>query len=698
MKLTIGNNNFADIGTAVFYTQGDLDNRTYSKVQHKSNSSLLYERDFSEYNFSYEVEKDKFNDEFLVDYLGNKTLSLFEPSSNSLEKLEYIIFPTFGNEEWEGNDNKYFGTTLINNQVFVLLHAEKGIKRVELYNGFIYKNNDNPSPTASNFVSIDSLLSQGITPTEEPYFIIELGEPLGDEVVESTDLVRIKELSDEVEYEKMIWLLITSNNEVSEVNLSYKSWVDSDNPNRNMNKYLLRNDEFWSTKDLVRINDVVEDTDDNVVLDANSGTLLGTEKLDISRLLAFQKIKSRVDSCEYSDKGQGYPNYFPYMTYKTGDKVFYGGDIWESVADNNFNSNPALSTKWIRSSVMEDNRSINIIVKVIPEDGGYCNPMGVISLPSIYSVMRFKIYPGPGYELDTLQPCLLDDKDYIVFSNTNYDYLVPHDVVIVTDWRDVIKTGKLVFNLKELGSSITLSAEYEGEEFDYPNWGSAFNETNFTIYKMVEIDGEDSYTINDPYVNDSGELKVTTGKKIELYFKEFINYSISNVEMIYKESINSDPVTVYLTPEKLEDNECRITISKVNFTIATLKLILSDKQVTATIIEHSGFEISNNSIRTVSGNPVIFKFIDNEYETLSDGTKILADNLDRVILTDNQGNTLTVERFATPNVPMLFGYSSVYFSRIEQPIGSINYGEYTLRIDNIYFDTNIQILRKDDTK
>ena len=87
MKLTIGNNNFTDIGTAVFYTQQDLDNRTYSKVQYKSNSSLLYQRDFSEYNFSYEVEKGKFNDEFLVDYLGEKTLNLFEPSSNALEKL-----------------------------------------------------------------------------------------------------------------------------------------------------------------------------------------------------------------------------------------------------------------------------------------------------------------------------------------------------------------------------------------------------------------------------------------------------------------------------------------------------------------------------------------------------------------------------------------------------------------------------------
>ena len=68
MKLIINNNNFTDIGTVVFYSQDDLDNREYSKVQYRSNSSLLYNRDFSEYDFSYDITKDKFNDKFLVNY------------------------------------------------------------------------------------------------------------------------------------------------------------------------------------------------------------------------------------------------------------------------------------------------------------------------------------------------------------------------------------------------------------------------------------------------------------------------------------------------------------------------------------------------------------------------------------------------------------------------------------------------------
>ena len=95
------------------------------------------------------------------------------------------------------------------------------------------------------------MAAAGIKPTSTPNFILILGEP--DETTSGEDLVSEKELLDEVTGEKMIWMLISNNSEVESVNLSYKSWVDSTNPNRNMNKYLLRNDEYWSTIDSVGI-------------------------------------------------------------------------------------------------------------------------------------------------------------------------------------------------------------------------------------------------------------------------------------------------------------------------------------------------------------------------------------------------------------------------------------------------------------
>lgn len=694
MKLTIGNNNFTDIGTAVFYTQSDLDNRAYSKVQYKSNSSLLYERDFSEYDFSYEIEKNKFNDEFLIDYLGEKTLDLFEPSSGTFEKLESIIFPTLGNEEFTGPEEKYFGTTLMNNQVFVLLHAEAGIKKIELYNGIITSNNNSTISNASSFMSVEYLRENGIIPTEEPYFIITLGEPADNEVVENTDRVKLRELQGEINYEKMVWLLITSNNKVSEINLSYKSWVDSINPNRNMHRYLIRNDEFWSTCDSIRVIEPIPE-EDNFKLDMNSGTLVSSENVSLDKLLAFQKIKERIDKYKYT-AGQEYPNYFPYNTYKKGDKVYYGGYVWESVSDNNFNSCPPFSTKWIRKEILEDSKSIKVIVKVIPEEAGYCEPMGIISVPSVDSDIRFKIYPGPGYELNKNQPCLLDDKTVSILIDDDYDYSVPDDLIRVSNWRNIIVTNKLVFNLKGVGSKIILTAEYNGEIVKYSDWTAAFNENNFNVYKIVETDPESgvSTTSSNPYVDSTGAMDVSVGKQVELYFREFMSYSIESVELTQEDSTgDSGEITTTIPLTTLDNRESIITIPMINFTEATVNFTLTQKEVTATISEFSGFDISNFSIRTLSGNQVEFKFIDSEYVVV-DGKTILADNLKSVVLTDNQGNTLTIDRFSTNNVPMAFGFSTVIFSRVNQPIGALDYGEYTLRINNLYFDTEIQILRK----
>ena len=691
MKLTIGNNNFTDIGTAVFYTQQDLDNRAYSKVQYKSNSSLLYYRDFSEYGFSYDIEKDKFNDEFKVDYLGNKTLELFDeqgkPSSDILEKLESTIFPTLGEEEWVSSEDKekYFGTTLINNQVFCLLYAEEEVKRIELYNGIITRNNT--QGYFGDFVCSDDLPD----PSEIPYFVITLGEPgISEEYDPSIDLVRKRELEEEVTYEKMVWILITSNNEVSEVNLSYRSWIDSINPNRNMNRYVLRNDEFYGTKDSMGI---IESTSDAefVKIDANSGTLFSTEDVPSEKLLAFRQIKDRVEQNKYLEdpEKQDYPLYFPYTTYREGDCVYYGDSVWESVSDNNFNCNPLLSSKWIKKETLDNTRSIKVIVKVIPEGAGYCEPMGILSIPSLDSKINFKIFPGPGYELNTINPCLTDDIGYKVLGNENFDYVLPDDTIIMWNWKDVITTNKLVVNLRSVGGTIKLVAEQGGQEIEYSQWISVFNDSNFDVYRMISGEGDNKVVVDNPYINQEGELSVTIGKRLELYFREFTSQEISSVEVTYKESVNSEPLTTIVTPVDLDNRESAIIIPEVNFTEAIFKFILGQKYVTASIIEFSGFEISNYSIRTIAGTPVIFKFIENEFT--SDGNR--KDLLDSVILEDSQGNVLTIGRF-TSSTNLSLGLSTVEFSRVNQPIGSVNYGEYTLKINNIYYDTRIKILRK----
>ena len=312
MRLIINNNDFTDIGTAVFYSTDSISKKTYSKVLFRSSSSLLYNMNFSEYDFSYNIEKNKFNDKFLINNIGNKTIELFNESTNTLEKLEKIIFPTLGNEEWQ-NSNKYFGTTLINNQIFALLFAEAGISKIELYKDFIKKNTDyvydKQNVKEYNFIDIDTLVSSNITPIATPYFTIILGQT--DDNTDNNTILE-KELEDEISDEKAVWMLISSNNKVKEVNLSYKSWIDSINPNRNMNKYLIRNDEYWSTKNHVNIVNKVDHI--NIFVDSTSNTLLGNTKVDDSKLLILNKKKSRVNL--FRNNNLDYPEYYKYTNYK----------------------------------------------------------------------------------------------------------------------------------------------------------------------------------------------------------------------------------------------------------------------------------------------------------------------------------------------------------------------------------------------
>lgn len=671
MRLIINNNNFTDIGTVVFYSQSDLDNREYSKVQYRSNSSLLYNGDFSEYDFSYSITKNKFNDKFLVNYLGSDTLRLVGENSNSLEKIESIIFPTLSGEDWEKDEDKYFGTTLISNQIFALFKGGAGIKRLELYKGIIERNNFG---SKSKFIDTDTLESLGIEKTITPNFILKLGELDEDNKSERNDLITEKELQDEVNGEKMIWMLISNNSEVEKVNLSYKSWVDSINPNRNMNKYLIRNDEYWSTKDSIGVIDNIEDLPE-VLIDANSGTLVGNEKIQHDKLLILKNKKTRIEKF----KGTGeFPNYFPFTTYKVGDKVMFGKKIWESVSDNNYNNNPILSSKWILSRYLNINKPLRIVISVTPEEGGTCNPIGIISIPTVDTKIVFKVFPNPGYELNKDLPCLLDKKNLVPFnSSDNFDYNISEDLITVLNWRDVLVTNSLIFNLKYKGSFIVLKVRISGEKtiYTYSEW-EKLDGVNLKISKLILGERPTEKVEYNPYITKDGELSVSVDKKAELIISESSKYVISKA-IITMDNGAEDSYTPTII-----GTDTSIIIPKVNFSSADLVLELERKKVIISIIEFNGFEVSNNSLKVNPGEGASFKFISNNYPI---------NNLERIILEDTQGNTLSISKFSANGGILDFGVSQVSLS-----IANINTpeeGEYTLDLMNLYYNVTIKLIR-----
>lgn len=685
MKLIINDNNFTDIGTAVFYSTDSISKKTYSKVLFRSSSSLLYNMNFSEYDFSYNIEKNKFNDKFLINNIGNKTVNLFNSSPSTLEKLEKIIFPTLGNEDWEVN-NKYFGTTLINNQVFALLFAEAGISKIELYKDFIKKNTnyiyDRENISEYNFIDIETIKELNVSPTSIPYFTILLGET--DEDVEN-NLVLKKELEDEVSCEKAVWMLISSNDKVKEVNLSYKSWIDSINPNRNMNKYLVRNDEYWSTKNHVEIVNKLDNID--IFVDSTSNTLLGNTKINNEKLLILNKKKSRVDL--FKSKKSDYPDYYKYTTYKKGDKVYYSGELYESLSNNNFNELPIISTKWILANVLSTIKSIRIIVSVYPQVGGISDPIGVISIPSIDSDTSFHIKPYPGYVLNEKIPCLISTNPLVPLpSGGVYDYNVPDNIIIVSNWEKVLETNQLFFNFKFIGTKINLFAEIDNSVVEYKNWISVFNENNFFIEKLIIGKGENQIIYNNPTIDGNSSLVIKTNERAEIVIPELTMYSISEVLMEYDNPGENQPSTIYPFSKNTENT---IVLDNAVFTTAKMTLKLEKKKVVASIIQFDGFEISNNSLKVDSSGTVEFKFIENEVGPTGKPLKYFKE----VILEDDKGNSLSINSISANGGIHDFGLSTVSLSVVN---GDINPGPsegvYTLRIVNIFYNTTIKIIRK----
>ena len=685
MKLIINDNNFTDIGTAVFYSTDSISKKTYSKVLFRSSSSSLYNMSFSEYDFSYNIDKDKFNDKFLINNIGNKTVNLFNSSPSTLEKLEKIIFPTLGNEDWEVN-NKYFGTTLINNQVFALLFAEAGISKIELYKDFIKKNTnyiyDRENISEYNFIDIETIKELNVSPTSIPYFTILLGET--DEDVEN-NLVLKKELEDEVSCEKAVWMLISSNDKVKEVNLSYKSWIDSINPNRNMNKYLVRNDEYWSTKNHVEIVNKLDNID--IFVDSTSNTLLGNTKINNEKLLILNKKKSRVDL--FKSKKSDYPDYYKYTTYKKGDKVYYSGELYESLSNNNFNELPIISTKWILANVLSTIKSIRIIVSVYPQVGGISDPIGVISIPSIDSDTSFHIKPYPGYVLNEKMPCLISTNPLVPLpSGGVYDYNVPDNIIIVSNWEKVLETNQLFFNFKFIGTKINLFAEIDNSVVEYKNWISVFNENNFFIEKLIIGKGDNQIIYNNPTIDGNSSLVIKTNERAEIVIPELTMYSISEVLIEYDNPGENQPSIIYPFSKNTENT---IVLDNAVFTTAKMTLKLEKKKVVASIIQFDGFEISNNSLKVDSSGTVEFKFIENEIGPTGKPLKYFKE----VILEDDKGNSLSINSISANGGIHDFGLSTVSLSVVN---GDINPGPsegvYTLRIVNIFYNTTIKIIRK----
>ena len=95
MKVVINKPDYGDISTAVFYSSsvfpckgGERDMFKSTGIQyHASREGKGMPLDFSEYDFKYILEKYKFNDTYILGYLGEKSREIVGKNISDLEKL-----------------------------------------------------------------------------------------------------------------------------------------------------------------------------------------------------------------------------------------------------------------------------------------------------------------------------------------------------------------------------------------------------------------------------------------------------------------------------------------------------------------------------------------------------------------------------------------------------------------------------------
>lgn len=704
MKVNIKNSDFSNISTAVFYKwhrfipasgvfPSDLESLriscTSDRVQYWGSKTYTGLRDFSEYDFGMFPDKVKFGDSLMISNLDAESRELLGKNLEDLEKVESYMFPSIS-ATGEEADYDYFGSTLINNQTFILFDTPENYWKIELYEDIVESNNSRGGFVESEFLEVSG---ESGPEYPKPFMVITLGpEPdllnnsesmyyyydsMISERSRTIGAVSYVKLLQEVSLSKAVWMLLTSDNDITDINLSYKSWTDSINPNRNMCKYSLRNDEYWSTKDSSTVLEKIGGTE--FWYDMNSKTLLGNEEIPADACPIMKMKKKYIDLDTYSD----------FVEYSLGDKVKYGHSLdgelqeWESLCDGNLGNNPVYSSKWVLSGAVVNTETNRVTIMMNPPNAGSTNPGGTITVKRNDS-RRFLVLENVGYRLakdesGNFKPPSYDSDSGSTLNPSSYSFSVVAEGGVerkylnVYNWARSIETGKLIVNFEVSKSIITLSArDPEGlMPSNYSEWPSFFSEPEFRVSKSIsEIDG----IVIDPEITN-GKMEFMPGQKVTLVFPELSKYTISKATSTYYVGNSETPTVVDLEVSTSEKKE-NLVSGQIDFTETTLTLQLAYKIFEVFMAEYIGFEISKVLDYVQYGEETEFSFYTKPGITFG-----------KIIISEISGKQVTITLKDLGKTVNL-GTTELSLSRDDDDI-------FTLNLKNPITDYKIQIY---DTK
>lgn len=582
MKINVLNSNFTSLSCAVAYRtyrfipsvsdrdkvieNFDFIKRGYeaSNIKyHGTNDTILDGKTLLEYNFSQLVEKSKFNNTYLPSLLDPRSKDLVGKELGSIERINEVLFPTISYDDVDSFG--YYGsmslTTLDQTLYFISLLS--GEWKLELYENTISEN----LPGTGKFYDSEFLTLAGVEHVDPAiiiylgatsgttirfpgsvesykymprslYFHEENGDPFTDSYYGSVsgeiiDLVDYRNLFDEVHGNKLVYILFSPKELEEELRIFASVSQYDKNINRNMNKYYLRNDEFWSTRDFgVPIKEV-----GNFIFDRRSDTLLGQSD---SNKVVSPILKRKLRNIELEGD-----TWCKYREYGLGEKVSYKGNTWISLVSGNLGNSPKASNCWSPVDLSRDSMTrISII-----SDSSYSNsvsPNGVVRVKDGFD-QKFILSIGKYYELDKAFP-IGDGKSFYEVSSLNplsgplFNYNESNNSINITgySWKDSTGeicgpgvTGKLVFyfNRRSVMFRFTATTE-EGQVLNYQDW----DKINLSIEQITAIPDnsiEELKYLPTSSISTSGDLLFPMAYGMGLKFLIRNNlYSVSGVQIV----------------------------------------------------------------------------------------------------------------------------------------------------------------------
>lgn len=571
--------------------------------------------DLAEYDFNAILEEQKFNNRDLISYLDRESQDKIGNGIGGINKINSALLPTISTST--ASSYEFFGSLNLSAATIYLFNLEPEVYKIELYEGHVTRN------AGTGFYEYDGLkvlekagklgpqykivnepaITIYLGPNQEcinnpettrgslrPLYIInDLLNPKSTRVNSSYsyDDLEYSKLYDEIYSGKSVWLVLSSDNTIREVNLSYNAWLRSDDANIFKNKFNLRNDEYHKVSKNISVKNEGDDYSD-----LRSGKLLGNKSLKSTPLLSrkFKNIErskglgetyidqdgylhlaaSLVDGDGYvrfkqtlNTSGDGVMNttsllnggvsgaeqYNPEIEYKVGDTVYHLGSLYKALRSGNRGHFPDISSYWALKDKVDDYSTTRITILSNPVGSGTVSPNRQITKDvDNLSSTNFNVIANPGYKLGSVsleknsgeREDLSLSEDYIITDIVDGDDYF--DVVTVQSegWNKVIvddSRKRLIFNFikapTKFSGAYDLSDDPENPTYnalrikgisDPAEKSPVITDRTFGMY-LFEVDVIDE---------EGNRTTYNTVESIEAYLVGYINSEGKKVESLMR--------------------------------------------------------------------------------------------------------------------------------------------------------------------